>query len=212
MRDLFMKTGTQVDGKEICVLQVQPNLMGDIDKAPQAQPTSGAGLTVPGALRGPGVPVAIPSVPIGMPGAPAVGGAGGSGGKNCISELVIENGVVKENKTVCSDNRRLTEGAGTWILGGVFLDHFVVVFDFEQERLGFAYPANAAEAGQGGAIGKWDVAQVDSGSNTLRFGWQAQCLLAGAVAILLAAFAYVKYGRARGNVPQQPGDEETCLE
>mmetsp|Transcript_49363 Transcript_49363/g.115428 ORF Transcript_49363/g.115428 Transcript_49363/m.115428 type:complete len:523 (-) Transcript_49363:223-1791(-) len=210
MRELFMETGTTADGKELCVLQVQPNLLGDIDKPPSTPPPAGSGIVGPSGLSPPGVlgaPMAIPGIPVGAAGPADTA----SGGKSCVSEVIIENGVVKENKTVCTQNRRLTEEAGTWILGGVFLDHFVVVFDFEQERLGFAYPAKPAQTG--GAAAKWDA--TGTGSSTLfRFELQPQWLLAAAVA-LIAVLALTKFGRARGNVSQQLDrleDEETCLE
>mmetsp|Transcript_109808 Transcript_109808/g.354270 ORF Transcript_109808/g.354270 Transcript_109808/m.354270 type:complete len:749 (+) Transcript_109808:69-2315(+) len=34
--------------------------------------------------------------------------------------------------------------ADLWVLGGVFLEHFVSIFDFDEERLGFCEPSNKA--------------------------------------------------------------------
>merc|ERR1719221_313972 len=61
--------------------------------------------------------------------------------------LVITGGKVEKNITQCSSPRRLqVEEDDLWVLGGVFLERFVVTFDFDHERIGFAEPEGGAKA------------------------------------------------------------------
>lgn len=98
--------------------------------------------------------------PFAMPGGP--GGAGAEeieevtetkpNGTVCTTTLVWVKWTLKENKTRCRDpasplypptTRRLQEDVlqNTWVLGGVFLEKFVTVLDFDNKRIGFADPA-----------------------------------------------------------------------
>jgi len=81
-------------------------------------------------------------------------------GTVCTSTLVITHGKVQKNTTRCtSPARRLQLGGlpiwggpvqepmdDLWILGGVFLERYVVAFDFDNARIGFAEPQGGAEA------------------------------------------------------------------
>merc|ERR1719221_1639732 len=62
-------------------------------------------------------------------------------GRICRTTLVITRGKVEKNITQCSSPRRLQlEEDDLWLLGGVFLERYVVTFDFDHERIGFAEP------------------------------------------------------------------------
>mmetsp|Transcript_42486 Transcript_42486/g.91249 ORF Transcript_42486/g.91249 Transcript_42486/m.91249 type:complete len:707 (+) Transcript_42486:81-2201(+) len=86
-------------------------------------------------------------------------------GSVCTHTKVWEQGKLKKQTTRCQNpnelehRRRLQAFGGMdmpmmedptadlWVLGGVFLEHFVSIFDFDNQRLGFCEPAdNAADA------------------------------------------------------------------
>jgi len=108
-----------------------------------------------------------PMPPFAMPGGP--GGAGAEeieevtekkpNGTVCTTTLVWVKWTLKENKTRCIDpaktssptSRRLQQDLlqNTWVLGGVFLDKFVTVLDFDKKRIGFANPTSWASPAAG---------------------------------------------------------------
>lgn len=87
-------------------------------------------------------------------------------GSICTTKIHEEHGkVVRKEQRCMSPNQGLSSPsrraqlllpfpfterdpmADVWVLGGVFLERFVVVFDFDQGRLGFAEPAQAEAHG-----------------------------------------------------------------
>lgn len=73
-------------------------------------------------------------------------------GSICTNTLELQDGRVKRNVTRCTRTataaRRLQLGGigaspedDLWVLGGVFLERFVTVFDFDHGRMGFGEPA-----------------------------------------------------------------------
>jgi len=75
-------------------------------------------------------------------------------GSVCTTTHVYENGEVKKSTKNCTPpqyGRRLQFSSHAdpmndlWVLGGVFLQHYVTIFDFEQSRVGFAVPSGAAD-------------------------------------------------------------------
>mmetsp|Transcript_94905 Transcript_94905/g.241318 ORF Transcript_94905/g.241318 Transcript_94905/m.241318 type:complete len:722 (-) Transcript_94905:254-2419(-) len=97
-------------------------------------------------------------------------------GRMCTNKLVYEGGRLKTNTTTCQHlgpgqqgiagalnglfgSRRLQFGGlnlplpgmkdpteDLWVLGGVFLEHFVSIFDFDNAQLGFCEPSGAPAA------------------------------------------------------------------
>mmetsp|Transcript_172543 Transcript_172543/g.553149 ORF Transcript_172543/g.553149 Transcript_172543/m.553149 type:complete len:754 (+) Transcript_172543:151-2412(+) len=92
-------------------------------------------------------------------------------GTVCTHTMVWEGGKLKKDTTRCRkpNSGRAAQGEGAakaslrsprrlqfggfepedptadlWVLGGVFLEHFVSIFDFDEERLGFCEPSNKA--------------------------------------------------------------------
>jgi hypothetical protein len=84
-------------------------------------------------------------------------------GSSCTTTLVWDENGLKRNSTECSDGtqaekRRLSDAAAArakkrrlaekdlWVLGGPFLEHFVTIMDFENQRIGFAQPVGQESA------------------------------------------------------------------
>mmetsp|Transcript_95005 Transcript_95005/g.205135 ORF Transcript_95005/g.205135 Transcript_95005/m.205135 type:complete len:604 (-) Transcript_95005:221-2032(-) len=147
-------------GGELCLLQVQKNNKMSADP-----------MSVLGALLGLGGPPSRAPPFALAPGLMGGAGGGEQieeifhqmkDGSTCTNTLVWVKGKVTRNTTKCS-NGHSEEGTvsrrlqmmmpggiliqeedpleDVWVLGGVFLENFVVMLDFENQRLGFAHPS-----------------------------------------------------------------------
>jgi len=87
-----------------------------------------------------------------------------------------------------------------WILGGVFLQHFVSIYDFEQERMGFCEPASVVEpAGLNDAlVGVGDSSKMHVASASL------VALFAGSLVALAALSARIVARRPPAPVDDAP--------
>jgi len=96
-------------------------------------------------------------------------------GSVCQKTIISVNGKVKSEKKRCSQpqwNRRLQPmlipvgfddtmgqdmaedtGDDLWVLGGVFLERFVTIFDFDEGKIGFAEPSAAVGQALDDAVG-----------------------------------------------------------
>jgi hypothetical protein len=134
-------------------------------------------------------------------------------GSVCKTELVMENGQVQKNTTTCTKpetQRRLQllpppmfGGGGEnpmddlWVLGGVFLERYVTIFDFDGARIGFAEPAasSAALRGRGLAPAVNDFLSKGSSSRdtTTSRAWLSAPTAAFVGAVLAAGAASILY-------------------
>lgn len=129
--DLFRRVPAK-DGGELCLLQIQPNGM-----APAGEPDDIGGILggLLGGLLG------------GSAGVPSTGGGPDdpslASGDPSLDGLL--DSIFGPSSSQVASSRRLQFGQDPmedlWMIGGVFLEHVVTIFDFDEGRLGFAEPA-----------------------------------------------------------------------
>mmetsp|Transcript_19661 Transcript_19661/g.34849 ORF Transcript_19661/g.34849 Transcript_19661/m.34849 type:complete len:648 (-) Transcript_19661:360-2303(-) len=163
-------------------------------------------------------------------------------GSVCQKTIVRVNGKVKSEKKKCGQpqwNRRLQpmmipvglddpfgqqepmaeqsgDDSDLWILGGVFLERFVTIFDFDQGRIGFAEPSDAAGQALNSAVGLTKVrgetemrdiggmADVDQTGQSLE---RSPTAVAVAVAALFGIVS-IAYATIRVTMAPRPGLRE----
>lgn len=124
VHDLFRKVPAQ-DGGELCLLQIQPNGM-----APAVVPDVG---DVLGDLLG-GL----------LSGAPARSAPPPSSSDQSLDGLldsIFGSSTTSRRLQYGEPNVMHDPAEDLWMIGGVFLERFVTIFDFDNGRLGFAEPA-----------------------------------------------------------------------
>jgi len=129
IKDLFRRVPAR-SGSDLCLLQIQPNGM---------MPSSGVmgiGDLLGGLLGG----VLSPSS----------GASVGEGGSSAAASGRTSGGSSMGGLLDSLFGRRLQYGADpmedVWMIGGVFLEHFVTVFDFDNARIGIAEPLGGVHA------------------------------------------------------------------
>lgn len=165
IKDLFRRVKAS-DGSTLCLLQIQPNGV-----------MPGGGDMSFGDLLG--------SLLGGLLGAPAAGGQSRSTPRNSEGA----EGLPGLLGTLLGGRRLFGQDPSEelWMIGGVFLEHFVTIFDFDKSRIGFAEPAGGVHGLQPSA---WNevptsggvLAEAEAGTHSVTL---AACMLAIAGAAVL---------------------------
>lgn len=163
IRDLFKRVPAR-DGSELCLLQIQPNGMmpsSGVARIPDILggllgglfgPSTGTGPS--GGDMGSGSGIGSGTIGGGMGGSMGSGTgsgvSGSSGAPGPSSGPGTLDGLLDSLFGPGLRGRRLQFETDpmedVWMIGGVFLEHFVTIFDFDQARIGFADPVGGVHA------------------------------------------------------------------
>mmetsp|Transcript_48599 Transcript_48599/g.114022 ORF Transcript_48599/g.114022 Transcript_48599/m.114022 type:complete len:651 (-) Transcript_48599:294-2246(-) len=103
------------------------------------------------------------------------------------------------------------EGAEMWVLGGMFLQRFVVSFDFDQGRIGVAEPVSEVDDGTLGLASLRGVQYQGSPWAWPLVAWMAGILLAFSVALIAcAAFRVTSRRKLEPLISETEGSTEMC--
>merc|ERR1712187_177801 len=127
-------------------------------------------------------------------------------GSICTTTLEYSNGKLQKNATKCTEPKSATTRRlqlmppfempladpmeDVWVLGGIFLERYVTIFDFDNAQIGFAEPVNKVAPVGLGTPNTAAYLYGNSVNDATQWSWVPMVLIVLTVCTLLALVSF----------------------